>query len=486
MPYDSVSLLIAAVAGALLVAAAVSRAAAARIGLVLLAAFLIRMDAGWTRSLHEWDERFHALVAKNLLADPLKPTLYRSPAIEYDVDDWTANHVWLHKPPGALWLMAGSMAVFGVNEIAMRLPGVLLSCAAVWLTFLVGRLLFTPGIALLAAGFQAVNGFLVALAAGRRVADHVDTALIACVELGVWAALSHARNRRVPMLLLCGVALGAGLLTKSLPALLIVPVAFVIFVQQESISRAMARCAVITITGAVVAAPWMLYIWTAFPGEAAAAGLYTLLHVSQTLEGHDPRPFAYLMEMPRFFGELVWIPLAAVAVAAARGRASGLRTLLVWVAVPYVTFSVARTQLPGYVMPAAPALFLIQAYFWCDVRRRLQALPRGGWQRPATIALLILLTALPARYLLEPTGSLERRDRNPAAFREMRTLESRLQLPDAVIFNMPMPIEAMFYSPYTAYGQMPTDDQVRSLTAQGRAVVIYEPPGSFRLMGSTR
>jgi 4-amino-4-deoxy-L-arabinose transferase-like glycosyltransferase len=477
--------MVAAGAGALLVAAALWRAAGVRIGFVLLAAFLIRTDAGWTRSLHDWDERFHALVAKNLLTDPFKPTLYRNPAVEYDYRDWTSNHVWLHKPPGALWPMAGSMAVFGVNEIAMRLPGVLLSCAAVWLTFLIGRLLFTPGIALLAAGFHAVNGFLVALAAGRRVADHVDTALIAFVELGIWAALRHARNRRVTMLLLSGVALGAGLLTKSLPALLIVLVAFVVFVQQESISRAVAKCVAITIIGVAVAAPWTVYISAMFPREAAAAGLYALMHVSHTLEGHQPRLFAYVAEMPRFFGELVWIPLAAVAVAAVRDRAPELRTLLAWVAIPYVAFSVARTQLPGYVMTAAPAMFLIQAYFWFDLRRRLAAVP-PGWRCTAIIALLIVLTVLPARYLLEPTGALERRDRSPAAFRELRTLESRLQLPDAVIFNMPMPIEAMFYSPYTAYRQMPTDDQIRALTAQGRTVVIYERGGTFRVIRTSR
>ena len=485
MPYDSVSLLVAAGAGAMLASAALWRAAPARIGLVVLAAFLIRMDAGWTRSLHNWDERFHALVAKNLLTDPFKPTLYRNPAIEYDYRDWTSNHVWLHKPPGALWPMAGSMAVFGVNEIAMRLPGVLLSCAGVWLTFLIGRLLFTPGIALLAAGFQAVNGFLVALAAGRRVADHVDTALIAFVELGIWAALCHARDRRVPMLLLAGVALGAGLLTKSLPALLIVPVAFVIFVQQEPIARALAKCTALTITGVAVAAPWTVYIWVLFPREAAAAGLYTLMHVSQTLEGHEPRLLAYVAEMPRFFGELIWIPLAAAAVTAVRDHAPEVRTLVAWIALPYVTFSLARTQLPGHVMPAAPALFLIQAYFWFDLRRRLTA-ARRGWRRAALLALLIVLTVLPARYLLEPTGAFERRDRNPAAFRELRTLEPRLQLPDAVIFNMPMPIEAMFYSPYTAYRQMPTDNQVRALTAEGRAVVIYERGGTLRVIGAPR
>ena len=116
MPYDPVSALVAAIAGMLLLAAIRCRGVTTRIALILLTAFLIRMDAAFMRSLHPWDERFHVLVAKNLLDHPLTPTLYRVPALDYDARDWTANHVWLHKPPGALWLMAGSMGIFGVHR----------------------------------------------------------------------------------------------------------------------------------------------------------------------------------------------------------------------------------------------------------------------------------------------------------------------------------------------------------------------------------
>ena len=84
----------------LLVAAAALSNLNLRLSLIVLAALVIRMDASWQFSLHEWDERFHALVAKNLIADPLKPTLYRSPAVAYDYRDWTSNHVWLHQAAG--------------------------------------------------------------------------------------------------------------------------------------------------------------------------------------------------------------------------------------------------------------------------------------------------------------------------------------------------------------------------------------------------
>src|SRR5947209_2593929 len=104
--------------------------------LALLAAGLaLRLYAGADLFLHTWDERYHALVAKHLLAHPATPTLYDRPLLPYDYRDWRANHVWLHKPPLALWLMAAGLglgrAVAGAQgaELAMRLPGLLLSTA---------------------------------------------------------------------------------------------------------------------------------------------------------------------------------------------------------------------------------------------------------------------------------------------------------------------------------------------------------------------
>src|SRR5215204_2236696 len=208
MPYDALSVAAIAVAAAALAAAwRCRRLWALRVGLIVLAALIIRVDASYQRSLHPWDERYHALVAKHLLTDPLRPTLYRAPLLPYDVHDWTANHVWLHKPPGALWLMAASMRMFGVTELALRAPSLVLSTTAVFLTFLIGRRLFDERVGVLAAGFHAVNGFLVALASGRRVADHVDTALIVSVELGIWAVVVYTATARRRWLLATGAAL---------------------------------------------------------------------------------------------------------------------------------------------------------------------------------------------------------------------------------------------------------------------------------------
>jgi 4-amino-4-deoxy-L-arabinose transferase len=166
---------------------------------IALGALLVRGYAGADLALHPWDERYHALVAKNLIAHPLTPTLRVDPILEYDYRNWASNHVWLHKPPLALWMQAASMRVFGVHEWPMRLPSLLFSTGAVLATYALGRLLISPPVGLVAAAFHAVHGFSVDLAAGRRATDHVDTLLLFTVESGFLpgsSRASHAPARR--------------------------------------------------------------------------------------------------------------------------------------------------------------------------------------------------------------------------------------------------------------------------------------------------
>lgn len=73
---------------------------------------------------------------------PLKPTLYDNPILPYDYRNWVGNHVWVHKQPLPLWIMSASMWLFGVNEIALRLPSIILTTIGIWLSFIIGRYFF--------------------------------------------------------------------------------------------------------------------------------------------------------------------------------------------------------------------------------------------------------------------------------------------------------------------------------------------------------
>ena len=91
--------------------------------------------------LHPWDERFHALVARNLLSHLATRTLVEAPVGAASLD-WMRAHVWLHKPPLSLWLMALSRGAFGAGELALRLPSLVLHACAVFACARLGPALF--------------------------------------------------------------------------------------------------------------------------------------------------------------------------------------------------------------------------------------------------------------------------------------------------------------------------------------------------------
>src|SRR5687768_11870528 len=65
--------------------------------------------------IYDWDEQYHALVAKNLADHPGIPKLYSEPLLHPEEMRWDKNHIWLHKPPLFLWLIAMSIKIFGAT-----------------------------------------------------------------------------------------------------------------------------------------------------------------------------------------------------------------------------------------------------------------------------------------------------------------------------------------------------------------------------------
>jgi len=440
------------------------------------AGLLLRAYAGADLFLHPWDERYHALVAKHLASHPLLPMLYDRALLPYDLRNWRANHVWLHKPPLALWLMAGSLRLFGAHDWAVRLPSVLLSGLAILLTYDLGRRLFDPATGLVGGGLHAIHGYLIALAAGRVPVDHVDCTLIAIVELGVWLAVVGA-GKRVIASLGVGLVTGLAVLTKWLPGLLIVPVwlALVLVRERPRESRALTavagRLTVLLAVAAVVALPWQLYVRSAFPREAAWEAAYNARHLDVPIEGLAGSPFFYLENLPHYFGGLIYVPLSwLVWRLAKRQEVAALAPLAVWIGVPFLVFSLAATKMIAYVFTAAPGLLLVSARFWTW----LAAHPRplgGRWLKWTVLALLLLLPLVATVERVKPWPDYER---SPAWAREIKALPARLGPGRIVLFNLDHPLEAMFTTPFVAYRKPPTPDQVRFLRAAGWRVVVLD------------
>lgn len=456
---------------------AAARQYTAALLLMIISGAALRVFTATEGQLHQWDERYHALVAKNMMHQPLHPMLYSNPVLPYDYTDWTANHTWVHKQPLALWTMAGSLTVFGVNEFAVRLPSVLLSTAGIWIMYLIGMFLFGRRTGLIAAFLYAIHGLIVELTAGRVATDHIDVFFLFFIQLSVLFAILFFRTGRVYFNLLCGMGIGLAILSKWLPALIVLPVWLLLALDARRHSPATTFLHLLALCGVAlaVALPWQIYIFRAFPLEAAWESSFNFRHLTEPLESHG-RPFYYHLDKVRMiYGELIYLPMAWFFYKSFKNLRHYRRILIsIWVIVPFVFFSAATTKMQAYTLFTAPALFLMTALFFQYLYRWRNAFR----YRRVVVTVLILLLALPVRYAIERIKPFDRRDRNPAWAKELKALrgvitdESRV-----VVFNAERPVETMFYAGCTAYPGIPHDTTLTRLSQKGYAVFVRHDAG---------
>ncbi|MEO0733070.1 MAG: glycosyltransferase family 39 protein [Bacteroidota bacterium] len=419
--------------------------------------------------LHPWDERYHALVGKNLLAHPWRPMLYANPVLPYDYHDWSRSHVWVHKPPVPLYAIALSLKTFGVKVWAVRLPSVLALVATAGLSGWLARGLFGRPVSLLTLGLCGFHGLHLELMAGRTATDHVDIWLSFFTVAGATLAFRYYASGRSTRsyLLLTGVCLGLGLLSKSLPALLILVITSGWAYRQRVGRRAwVSDISLVFLVGMAVAAPWYGYILWAFPAETAWAFTHQFLHFGVGLDDHAQAWYFHLAKAPYVYGQLMIIPLIYASWFGWRyrrhRRGRTLLALLAWLAVPYVIFSLATTKMIAYPIQAALPIFLLTARF-------VEKYFGKNWV--ATVGCLLLLL-LPIRYTIERSRILMVEERTDYFVREPATF-TRSFPPKTILFGTQYPVEAMFHHDLSAaYEKIPTQAVRDSLMARGYHIQI--------------
>lgn len=447
------------------------------LALIMLCGLLLRVFVSADGYLHTWDERFHALVAKHLMANPLYPVLYKTPLLPYDLKDWTSNHVWLHKQPMALWTMALSMSFFGVNEFALRLPSILFTTLGIALTFGIGRYLFSARVGLIGAFLYSIHGLIIEVTGGRVTTDHIDVFFLFFTELSIWWAIRYFQTRRYGFNVLCGITLGLAILSKYLPALIVLPIWLLLALDKENkLTWRMARDLLVAgVFAAAVFVPWQVYIFSEFPEEAAWESRYNFRHLLEALEGHAHPWYYHLDKVRVIYGELVYLPLLWFFYRCIRRPLKYKWWMLaVWVGVPFTFFTIAQTKMQGYTLFTAPAIFLITAIFW-DYIYRYRSRFRLKWLVSLT---LFLLLALPVRYSVERVKPFVNRDRNPHWSRELKMLAENLpQDEKLVVLNTPYPIETMFYTHAVAYPVSPEDSTLVRISHLGYRIYFRVADG---------
>ncbi|MGQ4730084.1 ArnT family glycosyltransferase [Streptomyces sp. Ju416(a)] len=131
----------------------------------------------------------------------------------------SANAITVDKPPAALWPMALSVRMFGLNSWAILAPQVLMALATAAVLNSAVRRRFGPVAGLIAVGVFA----LTPVAALMFRFNNPDALLALLMTVTVWCVLRALEQGRTKWLLWAGAAVGVAFLTKTLQAFLILP-----------------------------------------------------------------------------------------------------------------------------------------------------------------------------------------------------------------------------------------------------------------------
>ena len=345
-----------------------------------------------------WDEGFHAVVARNLTKHPLKFTLYDQPWLPYDYKGWGENHIWLHKPPVAMWTIWLSHLIFGINTFALRLPSAISLVVTAWLTFRIASDLFDKRAGLIAAFLHAFNPFLFESVHGYRYSDHIDIALLLWVQVSCWFLLRAVRTGKRKNYILSGVAMGIAYLSKSYLALITFGIASVVWglawyterrhlkgivhngVEDGSTERRVKCLTRLTepqgkikisdiglqlLAAIATVAPWVIYCLIYYRKEFLWEHKRVLDHLNTDVESWGAswdRPLFDYMPLfyPVFYAVLVAGVLCLIVVMFKRWQFAEL-FVLAWGIGVIVPHTLAETKTPSATMIAVPPLLMCLA-----------------------------------------------------------------------------------------------------------------------------
>lgn len=438
--------------------------------LLVICGLALRIYTSTDFFLHSWDERYHALVAKNLIQHPLTPTLYDSPVLPYDYKNWPANHIWLHKQPLPLWTMAASMSLFGVNEIALRLPSIIFTTIGIWLTFSIGSFFFNKKIGYWAAFLYSINGLIIEATGGRTGTGHTDIYFLFFIELAVFFSIIFVQKKKTIYNVLAGFSIGAAILSKWLPALIVLPIWLLIVIDSGYFKprTIIFQFFILIMTCIAVFLPWQVYIFQKFPIEANWEATYNIRHITEVIEGHTGPFYYYFMKLRIYCGDLIYLPLLWFLWKTFRNRNNLKRlAITIWFLVPFLFFSISETKAPVYILFIAPTLFLMTSEF-ISVLTDYKKNHKLKW---LFNLILILLIALPIRYTIERVKPFEKRDRKPQWITDLKKLNDR-KIQKGLLFNFQHPIEAMFYTNLTVYPDIPDKNVINGFIEKGYTVLF--------------
>jgi 4-amino-4-deoxy-L-arabinose transferase-like glycosyltransferase len=317
------------------------------------------------------------------------------------------------KPAFLYWLQIFGYLQFGVGEFAGRLPSALAALLTVLTTYELGRKMFSAG-AGLCAGIALATAVMFGAAAHFA---NPDALLAACTTLTFflfWAGLKHSgRIWFVPV----NVAMAGAVLAKG-PVGVVLPVTVVVLYLLVTRQRRLLldrRMLVGALAFLIVALPWYLWVGvdTKFAFLRGFIGTHNVNRFLGSMEGHGGPVYYYLVVLALGLvpasvfllptGWQLWKSWRDARTAGEVDQTQDAKVfLLCWILIYVVFFTISRTKLPNYVLPAYPAVALLIGQFLNEWRLGRATPP--VWMMRASFACLGLIGVATAAGFLIASG----------------------------------------------------------------------------------
>lgn len=356
--------------------------------LVLIAACLFFIGLG-RLPLIEPDEGRNAEVAREMVV----------------THDWITPHYdglpYLDKPVVLFWMIAAAFRALGMSAWSARLPEALAALAAVLLAWAMGRRMFDDRVGILAGIILATSPLFFGFA--RTVIFDMPLTLLVIISLFCFW-LNRRRNcQRLDALAFA--AMGVGAITKGPVGFLLPLFTLVVYYALAGRFRELRKVhwGIGGLVFLAVALPWFIDVSLRNPGfpkyafwEESLLRFTTgaRMHRSNGPLYYIPIYFAGFFPWSFFLFFAAWKRMKAWRKLRSEAHEAEL-FLLTWAAVIFVFFTLSRSKLPGYVLPALPPLSILAGKAWQDARSKL-ATGAPGWMTAGFAAIVFVGLALGA------------------------------------------------------------------------------------------
>lgn len=410
--------------------------------------------------------------------------------------DWVSPHLngvrYFEKPALGHWLNAISLAAFGKNAFALRLPAALATGLTAWIVFVLARR-FTSASTAVFATTIFLTTFLVAGVGTFALLDAFLGLFLTAALAAYYVALGAAGRDRRTWLVACGVACGAAFLVKgflalAIPVLVAAPYLAANRRWHELLTTPWLPIAV----AALVALPWSVLVHLREPDFWQY--FFWVEHV-QRFTGDDAQhaePFWYYVAYLPLIGWpwILLLPAAAIGLRRGGGDRDFVRYLIAWAVLPFLFFSTSQGKLATYVLPCfAPLSILLAA----GLERYLTQGRLRSWRFASGIVALaflavfaMLLVAQNGAFGVPPFGASEG-DRLAVVAASLvvgaaggvvalASRESRMQLGGVAVAGAALLIPLHFALPQQALDNFAPSATVARYAAGTDTVVVSDAP----------